>query len=144
MKEKDLQVEAYNENAISEGNGLIAGFMNDPCLIWDDPDPIKGNDYQVNSIEYFGEEGEDQIALINYGGGSEAEVYVSELVENVPSYHLSWDAIMPVVEKASNIAQENEWHEWVVGFEENLGTFLLRQVWYDVVEFIKWYNNQNK
>lgn len=46
-------------------------------LFWNDPDPIEGNDYQVNWMEPL-VEGSDTV-LIHYGGGSEAEVFLSEL-----------------------------------------------------------------
>lgn len=50
-------------------------------LIWNDPDPIEGNNYIISEVflddndEYF----EDTPILIQYGGGSEAEVLVSEI-----------------------------------------------------------------
>ena len=55
-------------------------------LVWNDPDPIEGNDYTINLIadmpskeECNDLEGEDWILTIQYGGGSEAEVYPSEI-----------------------------------------------------------------
>ena len=48
-------------------------------IIWNDPDPIKGNDYTVRKITNIGY----GTALIQYGANppllSEAEVYISEL-----------------------------------------------------------------
>jgi len=44
-------------------------------LWWNDPDPIKGNDYTVDDIEVF-----DEMSIISYNkGNSEAEVYNHEL-----------------------------------------------------------------
>lgn len=45
-------------------------------LVWNDPDPIEGNDYRITSrIQY-----EDDTSLITYGYGSEAEVFDHEIV----------------------------------------------------------------
>ena len=51
-------------------------------LVWNDPDPIEGNDYTITFIEDIDEEvfDEDYPILIQYGGGSEAEVYLHEIV----------------------------------------------------------------
>ena len=55
-------------------------------MVWNDPDPIEGNDYTITHIEdltQFEEFSEEELAdcpiLIQYGGGSEAEVYLSEI-----------------------------------------------------------------
>ncbi len=52
-------------------------------LKWNDPDPIEGNDYTITYIEDLSgltnEEMEDYPVLIQYGGGSEAQVYLSEI-----------------------------------------------------------------
>ena len=55
-------------------------------LVWNDPDPIKGNDYTISYVEdlsafdgFTDEDMEDAPILIQYGGGSEAEVYLSEI-----------------------------------------------------------------
>jgi hypothetical protein len=48
-------------------------------LYWNDPDPIKGNDYKVTSIQVYNAE----MSMITYNDGtSEAEVYNSELTVN--------------------------------------------------------------
>jgi len=51
-------------------------------LIWNDPDPIKGNDYTINFIEDIDDEDFDNEypILIQYGNGSEAEVYLHEIL----------------------------------------------------------------
>lgn len=54
--------------------------MNRQKIVWNDPDPIEGNDYTVQKIWNIGEE----TAMIQYGGDdteclSEAEVYLTEL-----------------------------------------------------------------
>ena len=46
-------------------------------LIWNDPDPIEGIDYNIVSLQQIN----DEIALIQYNQGqSEAEVFLHEIV----------------------------------------------------------------
>ena len=68
-------------------------IKNKSPLIWNDPDPIEGNDYSITDIfdvpspfECDDEDGEDYILLIHYGECSEAEVYPSEIsiLKNLP------------------------------------------------------------
>jgi hypothetical protein len=55
-------------------------------LVWNDPDPIKGNDYTINFIEDIDEgiEDDDMVdypILIQYNDfGSEAQVYLHEII----------------------------------------------------------------
>ena len=55
-------------------------------LVWNDPDPIEGNDYTINFIEDIDEEfDEDDFSmypiLIQYNDfGSEAQVYLHEII----------------------------------------------------------------
>ena len=55
-------------------------------LVWNDPDPIKGNDYTINFIEDIDEDIEDEDMvdypiLIQYNDfGSEAQVYLHEII----------------------------------------------------------------
>lgn len=42
---------------------------------WNDPDPITGNDYKGEIVKIY----EGNTYLINYGEGSEAEVFEHEL-----------------------------------------------------------------
>ena len=55
-------------------------------LVWNDPDPIKGNDYTINFIEDIDVEfDEDDFSmypiLIQYNDfGSEAQVYLHEII----------------------------------------------------------------
>lgn len=48
-------------------------------LVWNDPDPIPGNDYTVEKLELKGDDGKNLIYDIYYGGGSYAQVYGHEL-----------------------------------------------------------------
>jgi hypothetical protein len=52
-------------------------------LIWNDPEPIQGNDYNITYVEPLDDFDDDETdipILIQYGGGSEAEVFVSEIL----------------------------------------------------------------
>ena len=57
--------------------------INQQKMVWNDPDPIEGNDYEISYIEPLGqfndleeEELADVPILIQYNkGGSEAEVF---------------------------------------------------------------------
>jgi len=55
-------------------------------LVWNDPDPIKGNDYTINFIEDIDEDVDDDDMvdypiLIQYNDfGSEAQVYLHEII----------------------------------------------------------------
>ena len=54
-------------------------------LVWNDPDPIKENDYTINFIEDIDDEFEADIVdypiLIQYNDfGSEAQVYLHEIL----------------------------------------------------------------
>jgi hypothetical protein len=50
-------------------------------LVWNDPDPIEGNDYTISYIEDIDDDWDnDTLILIQYSnGGSEAQVYLSEI-----------------------------------------------------------------
>jgi hypothetical protein len=52
-------------------------------IVWNDPDPIKDNNYMVSFIEDISEEDIEAYTpiLIQYnGGGSEAQVFIHELL----------------------------------------------------------------
>jgi hypothetical protein len=55
-------------------------------LVWNDPEPIKGNDYTINFIEDIDDEFNDDDMvdypiLIQYNDfGSEAQVYLHEII----------------------------------------------------------------
>lgn len=56
--------------------GLTQELKNGATLVWNDPDPIEGNDYTIVSIKELN----DEIALIQYNQGlSEAEVFLHEI-----------------------------------------------------------------
>ena len=56
---------------------LITALKEKTLLVWIDPDPIPGNDYRVTKV--FQLSPESETCMIHYGGGSEAEVFISEL-----------------------------------------------------------------
>lgn len=62
-------------------NKLREAVKNNVPLQWNDPDPIEGNDYTIIYIEPLEEDFDDFTPiLIQYGGGSEAQVYASEII----------------------------------------------------------------
>ena len=63
-------------------NELKTALKNNVTLIWNDPDPIGGNDYTITFVEELDEEEFDEYTpiLIQYGGGSEAEVFLHEIL----------------------------------------------------------------
>lgn len=54
---------------------ILKALKEGKVLVWNDPDPIEGNDYVITNVHEI----DDETALIHYGGGSEAEVYLSEI-----------------------------------------------------------------
>jgi hypothetical protein len=61
---------------------LQEAISNGTVLVWNDPDPIEDNDYTITYIETIDDEfDEDTPILIQYGGGSEAEVFLHEIVK---------------------------------------------------------------
>ena len=120
-------------------NQIIAEFMGQPVMIWNDPDPIEGNDYRVVYFKQLC----DRTALIQYGKGehnSESEVFLSELEYIELKYHTSWDWLMPVVSKCLNvyhIEQKND--DLNFNFYDSIGN--LEDTYKSVLEFIKEYNN---
>lgn len=64
---------------------LKTALENNVPLVWDDPDPIPGNDYTITYVEPITPELEEDFdnefpILIQYGEGSEAEVYLDEIL----------------------------------------------------------------
>jgi len=59
------------------GQEIKALYELEVTLVWNDPVPIKGNDYTITHLS----EVNDETALIQYGEGSEAEVFLSEIVK---------------------------------------------------------------
>lgn len=63
---------------------LREAIKNNVSLTWNDPQYIKGNDYTITYIEDLNHIDEDDIEdysiLIEYGEGSEAEVYLHEIL----------------------------------------------------------------
>jgi hypothetical protein len=50
-------------------------------MVWNDPDPIEGNDYTITYIEPIDDDFErDTPILIQYGEGSESQVYLHEIL----------------------------------------------------------------
>ena len=137
-----------------KNNKLIAEFMGHPTMIWNDPDPIEGNDYRVVYFKQLC----DKTALIQYGKGeynSEAEVFLTELEDIELEYHTSWDWLMPVVESMESMGYNVSIMRrcWVVVFDTNVMKEIVSierrasklEVTYEaVVEFIKQYNENER
>ena len=49
-------------------------------LVWNDPDPIKGNDYTITWIENLEGLSSEDMILIQYGQGSEAQIFIHEIL----------------------------------------------------------------
>lgn len=60
---------------------LKEAIANNKKLVWNDPDPIEGNDYTITYIEPIDDDFErDTPILIQYGEGSEAQVFLHEIL----------------------------------------------------------------
>jgi hypothetical protein len=64
---------------------LKEAVKNNLTMVWNDPDPIEGNDYTITYIENLDhiDNEEDYRGfpiLIQYGEGSEAEVFLNEIL----------------------------------------------------------------
>lgn len=60
---------------------LKEAIINNIPLVWNDPDPIKGNDYTISYIGDIDDDFDEYTPiLIQYNdGGSEAEVFLHEI-----------------------------------------------------------------
>jgi hypothetical protein len=60
---------------------LNNALLSNKVLIWNDPDPIEGNDYIISFIEDLEDLDEDSPIFIQYNqGGSEAQVFLHEII----------------------------------------------------------------
>jgi hypothetical protein len=61
---------------------LKKSIDNNEELVWNDPDPIENNDYTISWIEPINEDDDDDMPiLIQYGEGSEAQVFLHEILK---------------------------------------------------------------
>ena len=133
----------------TESNKLIAEFMGDFELIKEfKPEPDVDVTYCWKQLSNKGY-GYDTTYWTDYKSGC---IYHDRVC-----YNISWDWLMPVVEKiqmldiVSNLSigssyvclettnQEDEWNQVIYADDRPID-----KVWLLVVEFIKWYNNNNK
>lgn len=130
-------------------NKLIAEYMGEATQVWNDPDPIEGNDYRIRKRW-----GGPEIIHIQYGDGeylSEAEVLPSEIVDIEFDYHKSWDSLFPVVMEIekTNLATMIIHTKNFVEISYNGSTKkyyssnLIGNVYEAVINFIKWTNRFN-
>ena len=68
-------------------------------------------------------------------------VFINQL-----KYHESWDWLMPVVEKClmGEAEHEKKGNELVNNIYEALTNISIIETYKAVIEFIKWYNNENR
>ena len=59
-------------------------------------------------------------------------------------YHSSWDWLIPVVKKCLIGEAETNRPDLVSNIYESLVNLEINLVYKDIIEFIKWYNQQNK
>ena len=75
-----------NKNPMRSLAELKQAVVENKQLVWNDPDPIIGNDYTINFIEDIDDDIEDDDMvdypiLIQYNDfGSEAQVYLHEII----------------------------------------------------------------
>lgn len=63
-------------------NELKTAIRNNIPLVWNDPDQIEGNDYTITYIEPLVDDIDEYSGIfIQYGNGSEAEVYLHEILK---------------------------------------------------------------
>ena len=106
-----------NQQEIIEGNKLIAEFMGAKMVV--------ENYHGINIIEFPDKSTKDLRGL---------------------RYHSSWDWLMPVVEKIHTMEEYTEEYtsEQIIyaPILQAIPLYGIRRVWNEVVEFIKWYNEQ--
>jgi hypothetical protein len=112
-----------------ESNVLIADFMG-----------LKG---QVNYHDTKG------YIDCYYGKGNRLNGYtLTPLQADELDYHLSWDSLIPVIKKCWTAQLKNGWSKGDrIESRININNFLgdnIRDVYEEVVEFIRWYNDKNK
>lgn len=68
----------------SKWEDVVKAYKEGTPIYWNDPDPIKGNDYKISFLEELDEAPDaDYPILIEYNKGvSEAEVYLHEILIN--------------------------------------------------------------
>ena len=61
---------------------LKDALQNNTPLVWNDPDPIEGNDYTITFVEDIDNDEFDisYPILIQYGEGSESQVFLHEIL----------------------------------------------------------------
>ena len=126
-----------------ENNKLIAEFFG---LKYDKPSKFKVLDGNIPIKGYY-EANDESIFILN-------EYYEGVVEENSMLFHKSYDWLMPVVEKISSINDNVFWiiigGDNEVGFNNNTGVRNdieyngIESIYQKVVEFIKWYNENNK
>ena len=138
-----------NKNMVLEGNKMIAEFMGWKFI-------YKGKDYKVWNPDFKSEEQHPNDWVFATWIKDDFEEYMSRILR----YHLSWDWLMPVIEKLNTnhaiifeytislipickvmFVPKNDIHLHFVSNESNNITGL-EAVFSQVVKFLKWHNAQ--
>jgi hypothetical protein len=62
-------------------NELRTAIQNNTLLVWNDPDPIEGNDYTITYIEPLTDDMDKHTPILIQYGSSEAEVFLHEIIK---------------------------------------------------------------
>lgn len=136
------------EQEINEGNKLIDGFMDSLCYLIAD----KGGSWVAHKGLVRTWQTYDHAESYMKSKGLDKKGYKVHKSSDESDYHLSYDELMPVVEKIESsgftfIIEKNlvrcagENYFWNGGVTNDSK---LMSVYWAVVQFIKWHNQQNK
>lgn len=121
------------QEEILEGNKLIAEFM--------------GGIYSENAKAWgFGDARIEHKELVVRGKLYKNLVWAKKFEKDL-KYHSSWDWLIPVINKIYESDWYYKWKDTSGQFEKEvfINTKFIETTWEQVVEFIKWYNeNKNK
>lgn len=127
---------------IIENNKLIAEFMgcnSEEITLFKDEIDKNGNSLEVTHLNWDRPPFFTDSLYKAYGWGSYSnEVYML--------YESSWDWLMPVVEKCliGEAEQHSKARILINKIYENLCSINITGTYKEVIEFIKWHNEQNK
>lgn len=70
----------------------------------------------------------------------DTEEKAMDSIVNYVKYSTSWDWLMPVVHKCLGMCHELELNEWEISFSDKFFSCDIRVMFDEVVEFIRWHN----
>lgn len=126
---------------ITEGNKIIAKFMGATVT----QSYSENKDYEQDGFLFY------------YPERSSPSIY-RNMSSNSIKYHSSWDWLMPVVEKIHKVGfyyKLTDWQFFICRYNDYSGVIAydsktdidepeIYRVFKTVIQFITWYNNQNK